>query len=513
MNGLAQAAAGLALTMGLAMLCIRQVRVMLTCFAVQSAAVAAVAVLAGQWLLIPAALAIPAAIWKVCDRPAAIRGRGVTSGIAAGGVLTVLCLTAGESGLPLAVVLLAVVLAAIRPEPEARLLALGAMANGIALTGCLIAGDGLVPLACLALPLPLAASELAGRHDVLAAARRWVPRQAASRAGWAGLGGAAVLFLAALTVPLDTMASVFAPLIAFDGVVRAWIERRPGAMSPAARFAPLLTLGLTLLAVCAADPILSLLAILAAAMVGLLAAGRRDQAVLACIGTGLALFGLLTLPGSASLPGYLGLFAGSAMLAAMLPDLAIPLLVLILRLAHHGDWPEAAGALGAGVALIALLVCAARLIDSRRQTPETLLLAQASIAALAIATLQPDGRFAAVVLLVLLSLTRTASRATTEPAHVLGIAGLAGIPPLGVFPGLLLAVLAVSNRSPWLLLPLGIGLVPTLRAGLPRRLPAVPWRTAWLSAGWLPLALAALFGFLAPAGFVRWLSALAMGPS
>jgi hypothetical protein len=211
--------------------------------------------------------------------------------------------------------------------------------------------------------------------------------------------------------------------------------------------------------------------------------------------------------------GYFGLFAGSAMMAAVAPDLAIPLLVLILRLAEANEWPATAGALGAGVALIGLLTCSAILLRRRRDPIDILLLAQASIAALAIATMQQDGRFAAVVLLVLLSLTRTAARATGEPAGPVAVAGLAGIPPLGVFPGLVLVLLAVSSQAPWLLLPLGIGLIPVLRAGLPRRLPALSWRTALLSVGWLPLALAALFGFLAPADLVRWLSALTTGPS
>ena len=55
--------------------------------------------------------------------------------------------------------------------------------------------------------------------------------------------------------------------------------------------------------------------------------------------------------------------------------------------------------------------------------------------------------------------------------------------------------------------------MPVLLAGLPRRLPAVSSRAAVLSIGWLPLALAALFGFFAPAELVRWLSAVTMGPS
>src|SRR5208283_1824750 len=213
----------------------------------------------------------------------------------------------------------------------------------------------------------------------------------------------------------------------------------------------------------APDPILAWLALTAAATAALLPTvvrsrdrghryrGHWDRAVLAYVAAGLALFGLLTLPVEPSPVAYLSLFAGYVTLAAVVPDLAIPLLVVVLRFADQAAWPPTAGVLGTGIALIALLTCSSLLARSGgRHCAVLLRLAQASMAASAIATLQPDGRFAAVVLLVLLSLTRTAARATGGPAGVLAIAGLAGIPPLGVFPGLGLAVLAVGGHVPWL---------------------------------------------------------------
>jgi hypothetical protein len=57
--------------------------------------------------------------------------------------------------------------------------------------------------------------------------------------------------------------------------------------------------------------------------------------------------------------------------------------------------------------------------------------------------------------------------------------------------------------------------MPVLLAGLPA--PGRRWMAsgpaALLSVGWLPLSLAALFGFFAPTELVRWLSALTAGPS
>jgi hypothetical protein len=528
-----QACAGLALAAGLAMLCTRQLRTAVLCFAAQSAAAATAAILAQQPLLAAAPAATLAALQLLRLRtPAPPPADGLAAGLAAGVTLALLCLSSGEAGLPLAVVMLSVVLAATRADALTKLVALGAMANGIVLIGCLIPGNALLPLACLALPVPLAAGLLDTRHFRLPHPAQPEP---APRLGRAELAAASALFVATLTVPLGALASVFAPLIAFDGIVRAWIERTTGAISPARRLASLLQLVCILLAITINEPMLAWLGVVGAVAAGLpnqaradrttnqaradrtTNQARADRTTLACIGAGLALFGLLTLPAEPSLPGYLALFAGFAVLAAAVPDLAIPLLAILLRSASKTEWLPQAGPLGTGVALIALLTCSALLIRRGRHRARMLVLAQASIAALAIATLQPDGRLAAAVLLILLSLTRTASRATGQPTAALAVAGLSGLPPLGVFPGLVLVVLAVSSHAPWLLLPLGLALPPILLAGVPpplSRLRAIITpREALLSAGWLPLALAALFGLAAPADLVRWLAAVTMGPS
>jgi hypothetical protein len=266
-----------------------------------------------------------------------------------------------------------------------------------------------------------------------------------------------------------------------------------------------------------ADPILAWMAVLGAAATVLLPGGaaEHDRATLAYAGAGLALFGLLLLSQDPSAVAFLSLFAGYAALAAVVPDLALPLLVLLLRFADGGNWPPVAGILGTVIAVAALLGCAILLPQAAGRPHRAVLLhlGQASVTTLAIATMQPEGRYAAAVLLILLVLTRAACRAATGPAGVLALAGLAGLPPLGVFPGVVLAVLVISSHAPWVLLPLLVGLVPMLLAGLPPRLRFRPLRTTLLSIGWLPLALALLFGFFAPADFVRWLSALTAGPS
>jgi hypothetical protein len=519
MTELMESCAGLALVMGFAMLGTRQPRTAFWCLAVQAAAVAAAALFGQEPLLAAPPLATTAAIWMVRQHPAVSvsTSAGATiPGIGLGLMLAVLCQYQVDIGLPLAVTLLAVVLAAIRRQPMLHLMALGAMQNGIVLTASFVGWDGVLPLACLALPLPLAITLAADSRGLIAKAWQQSPRQAASWPGWVTFGACTAMLVATLTVPLGALASVFAPLLAFDGMVQAWIERTDSAVPAASRLALLLRLGFVLLAVGTAKPILAWMAVLAAGATALVPSGpaRQDHTALAYVAAGLALFGLLLLSEAPSAVAFLSLFAGYAALAAVVPDLAMPLLVLLLRFADGSDWPPVAGALGIGIGLAALLGCAALLAQAGRQHRAVLLqLGQASLVALAIATMQPEGRFAAAILLILLILTRAACRVANGPAGVLALAGLAGLPPLGVFPGVVLVVLVISSHAPWALLPVVAGLVPMLLAGLPTRLRLLPLRPSLLSVGWLPLALALLFGFFAPSDFVRWLSALTAGPS
>ena len=85
------------------------------------------------------------------------------------------------------------------------------------------------------------------------------------------------------------------------------------------------------------------------------------------------------------------------------------------------------------------------------------------------------------------------------------------MPPLGVFPGLVLVILATITRSAWLLLPMGVAAVPILRASLPRNLPSMRLTTTIPSLGWLPLALALLTGYFAPQRLVLWWHMLTTG--
>ena len=608
---LAQGTAGLALVTGFGLLCIRQTSVASILLAIQSGAVAVGAVATHRPLMAVPPVLLAACVWLARlrtnqDARTAPAG-GAKLGVTLGAVLAMLCQSQGSLGLPLASVLLAVLLAATRTHPLMRTIALAELQNGIVMVACLglppeSAVSPLLPLADLMLPLPLLAGLTIPAVAAFGSGRRTL-------LGWVDVALAVTVFAATLVIPIDPIASVFAPLLGFDGVLRSEGRRKrhagaEGQAPNATRFTltgrglALLNSIFLILAVSASDPLVAWFAILAAMATAVLPALRRrwDQATLAHLGAGVVLMGILLQSAIASIMGYFGLFAGLTVLAAVVPDLAVVSVAVLLRLAMRQNWPPGAGALGVGIALVALLGCAIMLIRGRRpvvanigewaapamagpwpgtspwtsgpltiftQPPAVvaggrfnpgenpsavtnvrastlilgplarvprsaaepdsmktlhgdratlLFLGHASIATLAICSGSPDGRFAALILLILLILSRSAARITRGPIATLAFAGLAGVPPLGVFPGLVLAVLAISGHDPWLLLPLGLFAIPVIWAGLPRRLPDMRSFASVRSIFWVPLLLAILAGYCMPDGLSRWLHVMTAGP-
>jgi hypothetical protein len=525
MTALAQGSAGLALVMGFALLVTRQVTAAAILLAAQSGAVALTAVLLHQPLMAIPPLVLAGGAWLVRHEtpdPRTAPAGGAKLGIAVGTVLAILCQTLGVLALPSAIVLLSVLLAATRSHKLMQAMALVAMQNGLVLAGSLVSrADALpaallFPIACVALPLPLAAGLL------IPAIVPWRLNLArlntAAWLGWIDLGLALTMLAATLVVPLASLAAVFAPLLALDGVLRSCVRRGRHTLSATRRGAALAQTGFTVLAVCAPNLITAWLAVLAAMAMGLLPALSRrwGAAVLAFLAAGLSLFGILLLPVAPPVPPpmipWFSLFAGFATIAAVVPDVAIVLMILLLRLANQMPWPPGVEPLGIGIALISLLACASMLTNPVRSRRASLLvLGQASIAALTICTGTAEGRFAALVLLILLLLSRAAARITDGLGARLALAGLAGVPPLGVFPGLVLVVLAWSANDPRVLLPLGIALIPIVLAGLPRQLPDFALRLAIPSIAWLPLLLAVLAGYVAPDSLIHWWRVLTAG--
>ncbi|MEA2742337.1 MAG: hypothetical protein QOG25_708, partial [Acetobacteraceae bacterium] len=567
---LADGSAGLALVASIALLCTWRLQAASSLLAAQSAAVAVTALLLSRPLMALPPLLFASALlagsffgggaWfarhrATADGPATSTLRGLI----AGAVLTVLCLSQDTLGLPLAIVTLAILFAVTRPHPPLQVMALIALQNGLVLVGCLgvepaILSPVLLPVVCFVLPLPLAAHLL-------------IPVQAAAAARadsglWRiDLALSIAMFAATLIIPLDGLASVFAPLLGFDAVMRSWARRTRNDLPPPRRAFALLQSGLILLAVCAPNVIVAWVAVcgamaalllprlriatrspMAPLTLGITAEGspalttlpnhvfqgavdrpalavaisssldqrstaadllplvlpradrfipvaaevvsrvrpsndderdglvahvplpcprgpgadgptssvtmlgrpvpagtvssgrapsalamgratrtlggaeptltrRWDEAFLAFTGAGIALFGLLMLPSLPSALGYFSVFAGFIVIAAIIPDLAVVLVFLVLRLATQTQWPAGAEALGIGIALIALFACALRLMNPPGQHRATLLqLGQCSVVLLALCLGEADGRFAALVLMVLLILTGSAAR-------------------------------------------------------------------------------------------------------
>jgi hypothetical protein len=388
-----------------------------------------------------------------------------TGVVAAGLVLAVLCQSQGSAGTPLALILLALL-----PGPAAPRL-FGA-ANGLLLAGALSGhASPAYAAAFLAIPATLFLPAIG------------MPRLPA-RAGWADLAIAIAILGATLSLPLDAAGAIFAPLLALDGVLRSWLRRT--AQSRTRLFA-IARDALAVAAVTVHTPVMALIAIPGVAALHL--AGRRpERGLFVGVGAALALFGW----SQASAPsGEFALFAGLACMAAAVPDLAPVAVVFLLR---HAPAP---GLPGIAVALAALAIAATAIVRAPRT--KLLQLAPASLAVLSLPA-GDEGRFAALVLAVLVLLTRAAARFPDTAA--LSRMGLSGLPPLGVFPGVVLAIMAIANQRPWLL-PAAIAAQIAIAI---RVLPAgdlLAWPKA-PSPGWLPLAIAVLAGYFAPASLVAW---------
>ncbi len=450
-------------------------------------------------------------------------------GIASGAGLAVLCQSSGPLALPLAVTLLSVLLAAERRHSLIRLIALVSLQNGIVLAACLTVHPSIQGLACFVLPLPfataLAAGDIASRNfDIPHWIEPWI--------GWMQLAVSIGLFVACLAIPLDPLATVFAPLIAAWGMAEAWVARNRTAQNMAIRGAALAKLGFMLIAIGAVQPLIAWLAVVGTLSAAMVPGLRRrwDSVLLAFCAAGLAFFGLLTIPSGLPSVSYTALFVGCAALVAVVPDLGLVIVIVIMRLMMRTHPPPVAGTVLISVAIAGLLGCLIPLAGKvawpsirdgavwHTTNPHcvTLMqLVQTSLAAVAVGLGQPEMRFAAVVLLILLKLTRIAARISCGPVAVIARAGLAGIPPFGVFPGLVLILLTISREAAWLLLPIGSALAAMLAvSATSTRLAGFPSNWTWnmfRSLGLLPLALAFLFGFFAPNYFVDWLRLVTAG--
>ncbi len=533
MSVLVTSGAGIVLALSFALLWQRRFGGMLVVLALQNLVVAIVAAGHGLWSvaaveLLWGAVALP---WLLSRRPnpRPLPPAGETGLLAAGATLAAVSLPLGAVGAGLAVALLGGLLLAARPQGGIQVVGLGTLQAGIVLAG-IAAGAELVLLAAPCLPaLALAAGVEGGlaTPDINRRARDLSsPARLLALLDFAGCG---VLLLLACGLPwfagtalgpwrLDPIGILAAVLVSLLACLLRWPATAVGSRGGLAVAAPdaaapqatlplrgtLVTAG-AFVAVLADRPVLAWTG-LAIATTATVATASPRQARLAGLGLGLTLFGSVTLS-AAALPAGVTLLVGLACLAAAGPELAGLAALLLLRVRASLGPVHGLDALLIAAGLLALLIAIGGLASpsgssrgSRQATrlPMLATLGQAGVAVFAFGLHTPEASFAAVLQLVLLVLTRLALELSASDGlpRVVALAGLAGLPPFGLFPSLALLLAATTARATWLMPPLLVGLA-ALGWLVLRGVPAGPYRLRPTIA-WLPLVAVLVLGLMMP---------------
>lgn len=506
MSILAESGDGALLALSFALLWQRRLPGMLAILALQGVVAALLAAQAGAWPLASIELVWGAAglPWLLSRTPASPPWPATTvASLAAGAALGAVCLPIGAAGLGLAVSLLAGLLIALRPDPKVLVAGLGSLQAGVVAAG-LASGTGG--------PSLLAAPVLPALGLVLCGAGAGFPVQpvravcrilsaAVTELAYADFVLCLLLTLFACALPwlggmvpgpwrFDPVGILAAVLVSLTVCALRW----PARVQHAAPLGIIVTLG-AFVAVLADRPVLAWAGL---AVAGTAAAAGSRHGRIAGIGLGLTLFGSITLHG-ATLPACVTMLVGLGCLAAVSPELTALALLFLLRL--RGELGPLAGIdpLLIAAGLLALLLAVTGLTTTRpARLPVLATLGQAGVAVFALGLDVPQARFVAVLHLVLLVLTRLALDLAPEGGlpSTAALAGLAGLPPFGLFPSLALLLVATTAQAPLLLVPLVAGLAalgwPVLRAMPPGR-----WRLT-PSPAWLPLAAALLIGLILP---------------
>jgi hydrogenase-4 component F len=151
-------------------------------------------------------------------------------------------------------------------------------------------------------------------------------------------------------------------------------------------------------------------------------------------------------------------------------------------------------------------------------------IAQSGVTLFAIGLGSAAAVFAGIVLLTLQTLTRPTLFPCAQ--HLRGrrltllaaVTAMAGLPPFGIFAGWFLVLNATAGTKPWLLLPLGAGLVLfawALVARLVALFPSAPRaerdgkKIVVLAPVWLQLVAGTVLGYAMPASLAAWFAAVA----
>jgi hypothetical protein len=342
--------------------------------------------------------------------------------------------------------------------------------------------------------------------------------------GWIDRGSSFVVLLLTFILPLRAgpqgigITDLVAVLIAAGALADSVGEP---AQHHVAQAAGQIRLAAMLVCLNPAHPLLTWLALAVACTAGATTRLPRIRAVVSRLvptnaALGLVVLGLVALQiGSIPLGSFALLMAWGALVA--LDPVLLPLaLLLCLRLQASvaiAPHPALIGHLMIGVGIGAVLATAVAQLwqPTIRRLPMLLVLAQGGIALCAFGLGGPTLRFAGLLHMTLLALSRCAVVLSSEAGfdRLAGLASLSGLPPFGLFPSLMLIVFGIALQAPWLLVPLFAGLFCFAWDGI-MRLPTPNGRLSPTSA-WIPLVLALVLGVAMPAPIATWFQTLTVG--
>jgi hydrogenase-4 component F len=521
-----QGAEGLAVALSLAVFVTSRTQIAAALCALQGAIVSLVVASQFNWLaVIP--LALVAATLPACRFFPARADSVRPAALFVGGTLALLALTFPGKDLALAVVVLGAALTVTRRSAAMQIFGLISMQNGIV-------------LAATSNPVATVSTAMAMLPTIpaLAFAGLWLSttRQGASvLAAWPtnswfdAIACSAVLAFACMlpllspidwaAVRVDAFVATMIALLAIVATAASWAARLRGSgTGPAGvRFVLVLSAALALLV---DDPVPSRLALVVATIAAASSSlPRRAEAWrrlrLGSLGLGIALSGTTAMAG-ANLWGPVCIVVGLGSLACLAPELALASVAIIVRQLHPLTEHAPVHALLMVAGLAGIAVTGGGALLSRKRVPliSFIGLGQAGVALFAFGLGIPAANVAALVNLVLLSLTQSGLLLAGEGtlAQLVATAGLAGVPPFGIFPSLALVIAATAAHLPWMLLPFAAALA-LLGWSILTRLPASPAerslsRTPY---AWAPLLLAMLVGFAMPQPVFAWLQSAAAG--
>jgi hydrogenase-4 component F len=523
---LSQAAEGLAVALSLAVFFTARTQTAAALCALQGAIVSLAVTLHFAWLaVIP--LAMAAAILPLSQYFPAHADSVRPTSLFVGSTLALFALTFPDQHLALAVVLLGAALTVMRRSAAMQIFGLISLQNGIVLAATtnpvatVSTAMAMVPTIPALVFAGLWMNTTRRGASVLAACptNAWFDTIACS----AVLAFASILPLLVpmqwAAVRVDAFVATMILLLAIVATAASWMPRlhASGAGPAGVRFVLVVSAAL---AVLLDDPVQSWLALVIATIAAAsLTLPRRAEAwrrlCLGSLGLGIALSGTIA-RGGVDVWAPVCIVVGLGTVACLTPELALASVAIIVRNLHPLIEHAPVHALLMVAGLTGIAVTGGATLLSRRSVPLVTFsgVGQAGVALFAFGLGVPAASVAALVNLVLLSLTQSGLLLASEGslAQRAAAAGLAGVPPFGIFPAVALVIAETASRLPWMLLPLAAALgllvwsslTQLAGVGAARSLPRRPY-------AWAPLLLALLVGFAMPQPVFAWLQSAAAG--